>query len=126
MSDYLSIIVTIATFVIGAFGALCWRYLADIKQSMKEKDECQDKALEGIRSEIREAIRDQGAKIEIVAQDLNRFKIAVARDYAQREEVVRTMQGFDNKLDRVCEAVSDIKIDIAKLVTAKEAHNAQH
>lgn len=70
--------------------------------------------LKDYRSGIKEKFGDQDKRIEKVAQDLSDFQLAMPHNYVLRDDWLRSMAGFDHKLDQQRVLLVEIQREILR------------
>ena len=113
-------LLTIGMAVIGALVALGAKYLAQIQQALKERMDAQDDKIQQVREDCKKDFYNVACKTETVQDDLGKFKVAVQREFVNRDEYIRTTQSLDAKIDRVLREITNIQVNVARIAGAKE------
>ena len=115
-------LLTIGMAVIGALVALGAKYLAQIQQALKERMDAQDDKIQQVREDYKKDFYNVACKTEMVQDDLGKFKVAVQREFVNRDEYIRTTQSLDSKIDRVLGEITKIQVNVARIAGAKEGN----
>ena len=102
-------LLTIGMAVIGALVALGAKYLAQIQEALKERMDAQDDKIQQVREDCKKDFYNVACKTEMVQDDLGKFKVAVQREFVNRDEYIRTTQSLDSKIDRVLGEITKIR-----------------
>lgn len=94
---WFQIFFTIGITMFGVVTGIIGYFLKDIRSSVKEKQENQDK------------------KIDAVAKELNEFKAEMPKEYVLRDDFIREVSGLHLKIDRIGRDISNIGKAVAKL-----------
>ena len=113
-------LLTIGMAVIGALVALGAKYLAQIQEALKERMDAQDDKIQQVREDCKKDFYNVACKTEMVQDDLGKFKVAVQREFVNRDEYIRTTQSLDSKIDRVLGEITKIHVNVARIAGAKE------
>lgn len=113
-------LLTIGMAIISGFIGLGAKYLNQIQKSIEERLTAQDSKIQEIRNDYKQDLCAVASKADATQEYLNKFKVAVQRDFVSREEYIRTTQGLDAKMDRLLGEVGKIQVDVAKLAAAQE------
>ena len=113
-------LLTIGMAVIGALVALGAKYLAQIQEALKERMDAQDDKIQQVREDCKKDFYNVACKTEMVQDDLGKFKVAVQREFVNRDEYIRTTQSLDSKIDRVLGEITNIQVNVARIAGAKE------
>ena len=115
-------LLTIGMAVIGALVALGANYLAQIQEALKERMDAQDDKIQQVREDYKKDFYNVACKTEMVQDDLGKFKVAVQREFVNRDEYIRTTQSLDSKIDRVLGEITKIQVNVARIAGAKEGN----
>ena len=115
-------LLTIGMAVIGALVALGAKYLAQIQEALKERMDAQDDKIQQVREDCKKDFYNVACKTEMVQDDLGKFKVAVQREFVNRDEYIRTTQSLDSKIDRVLGEITKIQVNVARIAGAKEGN----
>ena len=115
-------LLTIGMAVIGALVALGAKYLAQIQEALKDRMDAQDDKIQQVREDCKKDFYNVACKTEMVQDDLGKFKVAVQREFVNRDEYIRTTQSLDAKIDRVLKELTNIQINVARIAGAKEGN----
>ena len=116
-------LLTIGMAVIGALVALGAKYLAQIQEALKERMDAQDDKIQQVREDCKKDFYNVAYKTEMVQDDLGKFKVAVQREFVNRDEYIRTTQSLDSKIDRVLGEITKIQVNVARIAGAKEGNS---
>ncbi len=65
--------------------------------------------LKGFQRSIRDRFKEDQERIEKIETELHAFKEKMPEKYVLRDDWLRTMAAFDAKLDRIQEAVNELR-----------------
>ena len=77
--------------------------------------------LKDVRRALREEQQTLGEELSRLGRELARVEAGLPEKYVLRDDFVRTVVGFDHRLDRLAREVAEVNKNISRLIGAESA-----